>query len=294
MTARDFVRITTLNLWSAPSASEAEGRLRAAADDVARRRPDVLCLQEVALFDDDTSTADALAEMCGMRVAVQGVFARKSVSAHGRNLVRPTGCAILTSLTSSVPWPDLSLPHSGGVVHGAVVAELTSATGRPWLVGSTRLAWGGNREPERQAQVTGLELFFAKAEHRRAAYGVAVLCGDFNAAPDTDAVRFLTGRAALGGAGAYWVDAWEVAGDGAGFTSEAANSWARTQASWAGIADPTQLPGRRIDYAMVRGWVHGRPGGPLAARLAFTEPGADGTVASDHWGVETDLWDPPL
>jgi len=45
---------------------------------------------------------------------------------------------------------------------------------------------------------------------------------------------------------------------------------------------------------MVRGWVHGRPGGPMAARLAFTEPGADGTVARDHWGVETDLWDAPL
>jgi len=294
MTSRDFVRITTLNLWSTSSPSEAEGRLRAAAADVALRRPDVLCLQEVTRIDDDTSTADVLAQMCGMRVAVQGVFARKSVSAHGRNLGQPTGCAILTSLTGSVPWADLSLPHSGGMVHGAVVAELTSETGRPWLVGSTHLAWGGNREPERQAQATVLETFFARAEARRAAYGVAVLCGDFNAAPDTDAIRFLTGRAALGGAGAYWVDAWEAAGEGAGFTSDAGNDWVRTQADWAGIADPVQLLSRRIDYVMVRGWVHGRPGGPMAARLAFTEPGADGTVASDHWGVETDLWDPPL
>ena len=109
----------------------------------------------------------------------------------------------------------------------------------------------------------------------------AILCGDFNAEPDSDEIRFLCSLTGLEGRTAFYQDAWRVAGDGPGYTQD----W-RTNP----IAAALNLHRKRIDYVFV-GDPFQRRGGAgrvLAAQLAFHEP-LTGTLASDHAGLVVDI-----
>jgi endonuclease/exonuclease/phosphatase family metal-dependent hydrolase len=63
----------------------------------------------------------------------------------------------------------------------------------------------------RQAQVREPAGFVQDRTRRR---HPIVVCGDFNAGPDADEFRMLTGKAAPVVPGLVFYDAWEVAGDG--------------------------------------------------------------------------------
>ena len=111
-----------------------------------------------------------------------------------------------------------------------------------------------------------------------------VLCGDFNAEPSSDEIRFLTANAVIEGRSTYFQDAWAMVhgGDGGvgGVTWDPANE----------LAAEANEPPRRIDYVFV-GESYRRPGGAgrvLAASLAFDEP-RTGTYASDHFGLCVDV-----
>ena len=111
---------------------------------------------------------------------------------------------------------------------------------------------------------------------------VAILCGDFNAEPDTDEIRFVCSLTALEGRMTYWQDAWRVAGDGGpGWTAD-----------WRGnpIAGSLNVPRKRIDYVFVGDpFIRaGDAGRVLAARVVFDEP-TNGIVASDHRGLCVDI-----
>ena len=69
-----------------------------------------------------------------------------------------------------------------------------------------------------------------------------ILCGDFNAEPDSDEIRFLCSLTALDGRTTFYQDAWRAAGDGPGYTQD----W-RANA----IADSMNLNRKRIDYVFV-------------------------------------------
>lgn len=58
-----------------------------------------------------------------------------------------------------------------------------------------------------------------------------------------------------------------------------------------GASLPQLMPSRRIDYILVRGFRHGRRGGPIEASLHFD--GQHEPVVSDHYAVVVDLWNPP-
>jgi endonuclease/exonuclease/phosphatase family metal-dependent hydrolase len=112
----------------------------------------------------------------------------------------------------------------------------------------------------------------------------AILCGDFNAEPDSDEIRFLTSLSDLDGRRTYYQDAWRVAGDGGpGYTQE----W-RTHP----IAAALNVPRKRIDYVFVGDAFHRVDGAGrvLSAQLAFHES-RTGVMASDHIGLVVDiLW----
>jgi endonuclease/exonuclease/phosphatase family metal-dependent hydrolase len=279
----------TLNLWNTPA--DLERRLDAAAAEISRRGPDVLCLQEVLTLPDGGHVATALAQRVGMEIAIAGAFLAAGMS----GIV--SGLAILTRLpVRAVHELDLPGRGSNGNAHGALVAELVAPSGRPLVVATTHLAWGGGAEAARCAQVLTLDDFLHELPAAIAPGAITVLTGDFNCLPESDSVRFLTGLGAIGGRSTFWTDAWAVAGHGSGSTSGPDNPWAATTAAQVGITEPSRLPQRRIDFILVRDWVYGRPGEPLVARRAFVEAHDDGAgapiVASDHWGVEADLWDP--
>jgi endonuclease/exonuclease/phosphatase family metal-dependent hydrolase len=109
----------------------------------------------------------------------------------------------------------------------------------------------------------------------------AVLCGDFNAEPDSDEIRWLRGLTAIEGRTTYWVDAWSEAGDGPGLTSDpTTNPVVRTM----GVTH------KRIDYVFVGDGFQraGDAGRILSARLAF-DASLTGHVASDHYGLAVDI-----
>lgn len=109
----------------------------------------------------------------------------------------------------------------------------------------------------------------------------AILCGDFNAEPDSDEIRFLCSLTGLEGRAAYWQDAWRVAGDDCGFTQD----W-RTNA----LAASMNVPRKRIDYVFVGDpWLRRDDAGRvLSASLAFHEA-RTGVLASDHFGLVVDV-----
>ena len=53
-----------------------------------------------------------------------------------------------------------------------------------------------------------------------------ILCGDFNAEPMSDEIRFLTAKAVINGRSTYFQDAWAIVHDGGGITWDPANDLA--------------------------------------------------------------------
>ncbi len=108
-----------------------------------------------------------------------------------------------------------------------------------------------------------------------------ILCGDFNAEPDSDEVRFLCSLTALDGRTVFYQDAWREAGDGVGLTQD----W---QAN--AIAASMNVHRKRIDYVFVGDPFlrQGSAGRVLRAELAFHEP-LTGVHASDHFGLVVEV-----
>ena len=109
-----------------------------------------------------------------------------------------------------------------------------------------------------------------------------ILCGDFNAEPESDEIRFLCGLTTLGDTDTFWQDAWRVAGDGtAGYTQD----WRDNS-----IASTMNIHRKRVDYVFVGDpfYRHGSGGRVLNAELAFHTP-LTGIEASDHRGLVVDI-----
>lgn len=106
-----------------------------------------------------------------------------------------------------------------------------------------------------------------------------ILGGDFNADPESDEIRMLTGRASTPVPKLVFHDAWEVAGQ--------ASTSSDTGATWANANPYARLdlePDRRIDYVLV-GWPKaGGAGHVTRCTVEGLEP-VDGVVPSDHLAV---------
>lgn len=156
-------------------------------------------------------------------------------------------------------------------------AELLHARTNGIDVFSTHLAPPPAQAYHRRTQVLAID-----DEVRRLADPGALLppivCGDLNAEPDSDEVRFLCSLATLEGRSTYFQDAWRAADRREpGHTGD----WRSNP-----LAEAMMLPPKRIDYVFV-GDPFMRPQGAglvVSAELCFDEP-ITGTVASDHYGV---------
>ena len=140
---------------------------------------------------------------------------------------------------------------------------------------TTHLNWRYDESAVRQAQVRALAEFVAESKERTFP---PIVCGDFNADPVSDEIRMLTGRAAVPVARLVFMDAWELAGVGPGFTWSNDNAFAARDLE----------PDRRIDYVLV-GWPKARGAGHVVdARVAAIEP-INGVQPSDHYAVVAEL-----
>ena len=128
----------------------------------------------------------------------------------------------------------------------------------------------------RQNQVRQLVQFVSETASRR---DPIVVCGDFNAGPDSDEIRMLTGRSATAAPRMVFYDAWEVAGDGSpGFT------WSNRNP----LAAVGLYPDRRFDYILSAWPRRGGVGHPTRCSLLGVRA-PDEQQVSDHYGLVADL-----
>lgn len=248
-----------------------------------RLDPDVVCLQEV--WEDGTTpnTAGWLVEHAGATwhwcfggfPFPEQLWADRTMRFGSAILSRwPIDHHELVAL----PVDDSSIAQADAYFQ--LQFELLHARTAGVDVFSTHLA-----PPPAQAYHRVREVLFIDEVVRervdRAATMPPILCGDFNAEPESDEMRFLTSTAVIDGRSTYFQDAWKVAGPAGdpGWTQDPGNP----------IYAPLSLPRKRIDYVLV-GDPFGRRGAGRVERcqLAFHEP-ITGILASDHYGLVADI-----
>jgi endonuclease/exonuclease/phosphatase family metal-dependent hydrolase len=255
------LRIITWNVWGRYGPwPEREAAIAATLRDAG---PDIVVLTESWSTGGD-SQGERLGGPLGLpHRAFSGVAAQEDAAAL-------SGVAVLSR------WPirrETSLALGGARVQ---FAEISGPRGPIQVYGLVMDAWWFDESQARQDAVRALASRAQQAQDPRAPLIVA---GDFNADPDSDEIRMLTGRAAAPVPGLSFYDAWEVAGPpGPGHTWANDNPWA-TQLLW---------PDRRIDYIFAAAPRPGGAGHPRRATLLGTAP-VNGTYPSDHYGVQADL-----
>lgn len=258
------LRVLTWNLWWRFGPWEA--RLPAIAATLARIDADVIALQEV-WQDGERNQAAELAAGLGF----EHVFGSRLDLGDGLRF----GNAVLSR------WPisghevlALPAPADKEEFRTCVRADVDGPRG-PLQVFSTHLNWRFDQSDVRQDQVRAITAFVRDSPPRTFP---PILCGDFNAPPDADEIRMLTGKAAVPSPPLVFHDTFEVAGTGPGVTWSNANPFAALDLE----------PDRRIDYVFV-GWPKaGGAGQPRAAAVVGSEP-VGGVHPSDHLAVLAEL-----
>jgi endonuclease/exonuclease/phosphatase family metal-dependent hydrolase len=113
-------------------------------------------------------------------------------------------------------WPVTAherraLSGEDGPGAGCALFALVEGARGPLQLFVVMLDYRLDASPVRHAQVLQLAEFIQeRTRHRHP----IVVCGDFNAGPDADELRVLTGRTGPARPGLVFYDAWEIAGDG--------------------------------------------------------------------------------
>ena len=278
------LRVATLNVWN-KSGPWLE-RLALIRSELERVQPEVIALQEVLRFQPPVPTGSADAPLTALNDQATeiaqglGYHVAYSIAAdYGNGL--GFGNAVLSKYPISHSQ-DFRLPGEESGETRSLLFALCDTPHGPLPVFCTHLNWKLHQGSIRQRQVTFIADRIAELCAIDGPYLPPVLMGDFNAAPDADEIRFLTGLCAIDGRTVYFADAWVFAGQGPGYTFDRSNEFAAK----------AREPSRRIDYVFVRGPDRRFRGEPLHAELAFHEPASSGDTRiwpSDHFGVLADL-----
>ena len=256
-----MLRVLTLNIWNLDG--DWRARRQAIVTTLRRWDPDVVCLQEVVESEQGNQAGWLAAELGGWDVAFAGVQHHLGPARFGN--------AVLSR------WPidassSAELPHEPDEADVQRVVAHARTNGVD--VFSTHLAWHLHDADLRERQVQALVEFVEASTDANTTTG-PVIAGDFNAEPDSTAIRYLTGLTSLGGKSTYFQDAWRLAGDGGpGLT------WSRVNAHAAAEHEPD----RRIDYIFSGVHLDTGAGRPVECHVVADEP-VDGVWPTDHFGV---------
>jgi endonuclease/exonuclease/phosphatase family metal-dependent hydrolase len=255
------LRVLTLNIWNL--SGDWRSRRRAILGVLRRWAPYVVCLQEVVANERGNQAEWLASELGAWSVAYAGEPPSAGPACFGNAVL--SRWPIDASTTTRLPYvPD------DREVQRLVVHARTGGVD----VFSTHLAWQLDDAALRERQVQALVRFVSERTDAAGRLG-PVVAGDFNAEPESSAIRYLSGLASLDGASVYLQDAWRLAGDGGpGITWSNGNPHAALD----------QEPDRRIDY--IFSGFHGRNGAgrPVECRVVADEA-TDGVWPSDHFGV---------
>jgi endonuclease/exonuclease/phosphatase family metal-dependent hydrolase len=256
------LQVLTWNLWW--QFGPWEERQPAIAATIEQFAPDVVCLQEVWAEQVDSFAKDlGYHSVFSTRIERDGQTFGNAVLARGAI----TGHDIL----------PLPAPPDMEELRACVRADVDTAHG-PVQVFSTHLNWRFDHSSVRQDQVEAICQFVAASPPRDFP---PVLCGDFNADPDSDEIRKLTGKAAVPVPKLVFRDAWTAThANSRGSQDEDGVTWSNTN-PFAAVALEYD---RRIDYVFV-GWPKtGGRGQVVGCEVVGNEPVA-GVWPSDHFGV---------
>jgi endonuclease/exonuclease/phosphatase family metal-dependent hydrolase len=264
------LRVMTWNLWW--RFGPWEQRQTAIDAVVADQRPDVLLLQEVWSEGEDSAAARLAALVGGHVVLTTDHRAADGIGFHNAIVSRwPLGDVAERVLTGIDGRPG----------HRRILLASVDTPWGAWPFATTHLDYQFDQSATRQRQMT--EVLDAVVARRGdpARDLPVVITGDFNAIPDSDEIRMVTGRSAPPRPGVLLSDCWDHVGDGAGLTWRPDNPY-QAETAW---------PRRRLDYVFVS-WPRPKPvGNPVSAWLAGVEP-VDGVVPSDHAAVVVELTTP--
>jgi endonuclease/exonuclease/phosphatase family metal-dependent hydrolase len=275
------LRVATINVWNKSGPWLA--RLPLIRKELERLQPEVVGLQEVLRFRPDNEADAPLTTSNDQATEIAdglGFHLAYSVASDYGNGLK-FGNAVF-SRHPILEQRSFQLPGlDSGESRSLLYALCDTPHGRlPVFV--THLNWKFHHGSVRQRQVAFIAERIAEVAPIDGPLLPPVLMGDFNAAPDADEVRFLTGLCALEGKTVYFADAWVFAGEGPGHTFDRANDY----------AVKAREPSRRIDYIFVRGPDRQFRGEPMHAEVAFNasvRSGAETVWPSDHFGVYADL-----
>jgi endonuclease/exonuclease/phosphatase family metal-dependent hydrolase len=256
-------RVATWNVWG--RYGDWLTRLEGITAELRMSAPDVVCLDEAWETPDD-SQADEVGSALGL--------------AHRISLCDFELDGWRSGIGICSRWPigrheSTALPGGGDGFGTAALAVIDGPRG-PVQVIAVMLDYPLYASGVRQRQVGELLSFVSETTSRR---HLTVICGDFNAGPDADEMRMLTGHSEPPVPGMVFYDAWEVGGDGSpGVT------WSNDNP----LAAVGLIPDRRFDYILSAWPRKGGIGHPTACeRLGVRPTGAP--QLSDHYGIVADL-----
>jgi endonuclease/exonuclease/phosphatase family metal-dependent hydrolase len=277
------LRIITLNFWG--TEAPLDRRIALAIRQLRALAPDVICLQEVQPIAEQRTTADAIAEGLGMiaRYAVGVSWADGDIPGVPAG---QEGLAILAR-TSIRDERVIRLPHPRKADARILLSARVDTDGGPIWIHTTHLHYRLDDGVAREEQVLVIDDAI-RANGRDNTDAPQILCGDFNATPDSDEIRFLRALTSLRGRRTHFQDAWlrlhrePGPGDGPaqGITWSSENELTRRLRS-------LDID-RRIDYVFVTSRKKDGRGTVADCRVVMTERDGD-ICASDHYGVLADI-----
>jgi endonuclease/exonuclease/phosphatase family metal-dependent hydrolase len=273
------LRVVTLNFWGLQPPLDtrldlAERQLRALA-------PDVIAMQEVRAMDDAArgrTTAGHLAAALGLQhihePAVPGQAGEPAGEQPNDGLAILSRHPIAEHRVTPLPVPR---PGEARIL---LSAGIDTPRARVWLH-CAHLHYRLDDGVARERQVVAIDEVMRDLGAGEPDAPVHVLCGDFNATPDSDEIRFLRGLTTLAGRRTFYQDAFgrvHPGEDGFTWCTEVGAARARRSIDW----------DRRLDYVFVSARRKDGRGTVLDAQVVLDER-QDGAAASDHYGVLAEI-----
>jgi endonuclease/exonuclease/phosphatase family metal-dependent hydrolase len=259
------LRCLTLNLWGDQAPLEA--RLQLIVQGITALKPDLVALQEVCSFPDLPNQAETLARATGL-----GFVFAPAVAFRGGH----EGLAFLAR-PPIVAQESRELPGANTLERRIVLSAGLSVGDRVIWVHNTHLNYRLAHGRQREEQVMTIDAIVGTRQHEP-----QIVLGDFNARPESDEIRWLTGLTTLGGRRTFYQDAWAR-------RHPAEPGW-----TWASANPYTAALGflqtdRRLDYIFVTPERRDGRGRVLDCRLVFDQPSPGAVYASDHFGLVADV-----
>jgi endonuclease/exonuclease/phosphatase family metal-dependent hydrolase len=246
-----------------------EARLELARSQLAALDLDAVCVQEVRPLagGDKRTTADEIADHLDFAVAYR-VATRWDDGEEG--------LAIL-SRHDILDVQSTELPERRSEVGRILLSARIDHPVAPLWIHTTHHHYRLDDGMARERQVLAVDRAIAEIGENP-----QILCGDFNAVPDADEIRFLCGLTTLGGRRVHYQDAWDRLHPG-----EPGITWSGDNRH----TEPLRFldVGRRIDYVFVTSRRKDGRGRIVDCQVVLDNRDADGNCASDHFGVLADV-----